>query len=83
MRLNAVKFGLAFGIIYGLFFFLYTLAAALFGAGAEFMKMVGNLYVGVAPTVPGAIVAAVWGFAIGFIFFALAAWIYNGFVGRS
>ena len=25
----------------------------------------------------------VWGFAIGFVFFALAAWIYNALTGRT
>lgn len=83
MRLNAVKFGLAFGIIYGVVFFLYGLVAALFGTGTEMMRMIGKLYLGFGPTILGAVAGAIWGFALGFIFFALAAWLYNSFLGRS
>ena len=81
MKLEAVKFGIAFGIIYAAIFFLYGLAAALFGVGEEFIGMIGKFYAGFGPSLPGALAGAVWGMAVGFFFFWLAALIYNRLVG--
>lgn len=83
MRIDAVKFGVAFGIVYGVTFFMYGAVAALFGWGVEFAALIGDFYLGFGPTLPGALIGAVWGFAIGFVFFALAAWIYNALTGRT
>ncbi len=83
MKLDAVKFGLAGGIIYAAMFFLYALLGALFGWGGEILAMIGNFYPGVAPTFLGAILGAVWGFAIGFVFFGLLAWIYGYLLDRG
>ncbi len=83
MTIHATKFGLAFGIVYAVIFFVYGLAAMAFGFGAEFVDLIGQLYVGFAPTLAGSIIGAVWGFAIGFVFFGVAAWIYNVLVARS
>ena len=58
-------------------FFLYGLLAALFGWGAAMAEIVGSLYVGFGPTFAGALIGAVWGFAVGFVFFAAGAWLYN------
>ena len=66
MKLDAVKFGLAAGIIYGAMFFFYAFLGALFGVGGDMLKLIGDFYPGVSPTYPGAIVGAAWGFAIGF-----------------
>jgi hypothetical protein len=77
MRIHAVKFGVAFGVLYSLTFFLYGMAAAFFGIGGEIAKMIGDLYVGFAPTPMGAVIGAVWGFAVGLVFFGLGAAIYN------
>ena len=81
MPIHAVKFGLAFGIVYAVTFFLYGAMAALFGWGAEFADFIGDFYIGFGPSLAGAVIGAVWGFVIGFVFFALAAWIYNRLVG--
>jgi hypothetical protein len=81
MKLDAGKFGLAFGIVYAAIFFLYGMAAALFGWGGAMAEMIGSFYVGFGPTVGGAVIGALWGLAVGFVFFALAAWIYNKLVG--
>ena len=35
MKIDAVKFGIAFGIVYAVVFFLYGIMAALFGWGAQ------------------------------------------------
>jgi hypothetical protein len=39
--------------------------------------MIGSFYIGFGPTLGGALIGAVWGFAVGFVFFAVAAWLYN------
>ena len=81
MKLHTAKFGLAFGIVYAVVFFLYGALAALFGWGGTMAEMIGSFYVGFGPTLGGALVGALWGFAVGFVFFAVAAWIYNKLVG--
>ena len=81
MKLDVSKFGLAFGIVYAAIFFLYGMAAALFGWGGAMTEMIGSFYVGFGPTLGGAVIGALWGFVVGFVFFALAAWIYNRLIG--
>ena len=44
-------------------------------------EMIGSFYIGFGPTLGGALIGALWGFAVGFVFFALAASIYNRLVG--
>ncbi len=83
MKLHVTKFGVAFGIIYALIFFLYGMMAALFGWGTEMLKLISSFYAGVGPTLLGAVIGAVWGFAVGFVFFALGALIYNALLGRG
>jgi hypothetical protein len=81
VQLHTGKFGLAFGIVYAVVFFLYGALAALFGWGGAMAEMIGSFYVGFGPTLGGALVGALWGFVVGFVFFAVAAWIYNKLIG--
>ncbi|MFQ5971115.1 MAG: hypothetical protein ACE5Q3_02210 [Alphaproteobacteria bacterium] len=83
MRLHAGKLGLAFGIVYALAFFLYGLAATLFGWGIELVGFIGDFYLGFGPTIGGAVIGAIWGLVVGFVFFGLAGVIYNALVGSS
>lgn len=83
MKLNPLKFGIAFGVVYAVIFAVYGLAAALFGWGVGFAKMVGEFYAGFGPTVGGAVIGALWGFGIGFVFFSLGAAIYNCLLGED
>jgi hypothetical protein len=83
MKIQVTSFGIAFGIVYAVVFFLYGLLAALFGWGTAMAEMVGSFYVGFGPTVGGALIGAVWGFVVGFVFFALGAWLYNLLIGGS
>jgi len=83
MKIHPVKFGVAFGIVYALVFFIFGAMAALFGWGAEFADFIGVFYAGFGPSFAGALIGAIWGFGVGFVFFALAAWIYNALVRRS
>jgi hypothetical protein len=81
MKLDAGKFGIAFGIVYAVVFFVWGVLAALFGWGGAMAEMIGGFYLGFGPTLGGALMGALWGFAVGFGFFALAASIYNRLVG--
>ncbi len=81
MRIEPVKFGIAFGIVYAAVFFLFGVLAALFGWGAAMTELMGSFYPGFGPTAGGALIGAVWGFVVGFVFFALGAWIYNRLLG--
>jgi hypothetical protein len=82
VRIDPARFGIAFGSVYAVIFFLYGLLAALFGWGATLAEIIGSFYFGFGPTLPGALAGAVWGFMIGFAFFALGAWLYNRLVER-
>jgi hypothetical protein len=64
-------------------FFLHGILAALFGWGAAMAEIVGSFYVGFEPSLGGALIGAVWGFVVGFVFFAGGAWLYNRLVGSS
>ena len=81
MKLDAVKFGVAMGAVYGLVFFVYGAVSALTGAGAEMMRLIGGFYLGMGPSLLGAVIGALWGFGVGFVFFGAAAWIYNALLG--
>jgi hypothetical protein len=83
MRIDPVRFGIAFGIVYAVVFFLYGLLAALFGWGAAMAEIIGGLYAGFGPTLIGAVIGALWGFLVGFVFFAAGAWIYNRLAGSD
>jgi hypothetical protein len=83
MRIKPAAFGVAFGIVYAAVFFLYGALAALFGWGVAMAEMVGSFYVGFGPTLAGALIGAVWGFVVGFVFFGIGAWLYNLMVGEA
>lgn len=78
MKSDAVRFGVAMGAVYALVFFAYGAVSALTGAGAEMMRLIGGFYVGAGPSLAGAL----WGFGVGFVFFGLAAWLYNALLDR-
>ena len=82
MRIKAVPFGVALGVVYATVFFLYGILAALFGWGASLAEIIGSFYVGFGPTIGGALIGAVWGFIVGFVFFALGASLYKKLGGE-
>jgi hypothetical protein len=82
MKLDAVKFGLAMGIVYALVFFVLSLISALTGWGREWMQLIGSVYAGTGASLGGAVIGGIWGFGIGFVFFGAAAWIYNRLLDR-
>ncbi|MGI9384065.1 MAG: bacteriophage holin [Methyloligellaceae bacterium] len=78
--LGVISFGLALGVAWGLSVCFLALAAGLFGWGTALALTLQGLYFGFAPTLPGAIAGAVWGFANGLILGILVAWFYNRFL---
>ncbi len=78
--LGVISFGLAVGVTWGLSVAFLALAAGLFGWGTTFAMILQGLYIGFAPSIPGAIAGAVWGFVNGLIFGILVAWLYNRFL---
>ena len=59
MQIQPVKFGIAFGIVYAVMFFLWGILGALFGWGAAMAEVVGGFYVGFGPSLAGAVIGAV------------------------
>jgi len=82
MELNAVKFGLAGGIVAGLCVFITTLMTAIFGWFPMYTSIVIDLYgmLGYKASFLGAILGAIYAFVDGFIFVGVFAWIYNKLV---
>ncbi|MFC1682448.1 hypothetical protein ACFL0X_02440 [Nanoarchaeota archaeon] len=80
-KLNALKFGLAGGILSGACIFLTTLAGVYgwFGGFQIWNSIILDIYgfIGYSKTWGGSILGAIYGFADGFVFTALFAWIYN------
>lgn len=80
MKLRVRAFGLATGVVAGLFVFILTLVSLWFGRGETIDALVVP-FPGFSRSVGGAIMGLIWGFVDGFIGGALLAWLYNRFVG--
>lgn len=81
-KLNAMKFGLAWGITMGVYLMLLGWIA-MSGWGANVVNVVGTLYIGYTPTVVGGIIGGIWAFFDWGIGMAIIAWIYNMLLGKS
>ncbi len=77
MKLNAKNFGLAFGILWGVFLFIMTLLSVFTGYGLDFFKILSSIYPGYKVSYLGSVVGLIYGFLDGFIGFYLFALIYN------
>jgi hypothetical protein len=80
MKLNARNFGLATGIVAGLFVLLFTLVSLWFGRGETIDALVVP-FPGFSRSLGGAIIGMIWGFVDGFLGGAFLAWLYNRFAG--
>ena len=80
--LDIVKFGLAGGILCGLFMLGATIAG-MFGSFPVWMSFLLDTYGGFGYNLTwlGAIVGTLYGFIDGFLFTAIFAWIYNKLLG--
>lgn len=82
MKLNAHALGLTLGIVWGLDVFITGLSSSWFGYGTEIITFLGNIYIGYAPTLDGAVIGGVWAFIDAYITGAIIAWLYNKFSKR-
>jgi len=83
MQLDAKNFGLAGGIISGLFMLVLALAVSFGGPGAGMIDQMSSLYVGFKPGVMGGLIGGLWGFVEGFMTFYLIAWVYDKLMAKS
>lgn len=77
-RLCPGSFGLAFGIICGIFMMLLGWFA-IQGYGVGLVTLYSTIYYGYAPTWIGGLIGGLWGLVEGFIFGFLVALVYNCF----
>ncbi|MCB2213441.1 bacteriophage holin [bacterium] len=83
MKLHAVKFGLAAGILWGAAVFFGTLWLLITGSGGHTWHLLSNFYLGFSFSYVGAFVGLLWGFADGFVGGWLLATLYNLLVRRG
>ena len=76
-RLNIISFGIAFGIVTGLFFFGIGLLAAFFGIGNGIVEQMSTLYLEYDVTLLGSFIGGLWGLVDGFIGGVIIAYVYN------
>jgi hypothetical protein len=78
MKLRVRAFGLATGVVGGLFVLILTFVSLWFGRGETIDALVVP-FPGFSRSIGGAIVGLIWGFVDGFIGGSLLAWLYNRF----
>lgn len=81
MKLNAVKFGLALGLVWGVSAALLALFASFLGWGTGMVEVLSSLYIGYAPSTLGAAIGLVWGFIDAFVGGFIVIWLYNRLIG--
>lgn len=75
-RLSVNALGVAVGILWAVYVFFCGITA-MFGWGVALVDALSSLYIGYAPSIPGAFIGLVWGFVDGYIAGVVIAWIYN------
>ena len=77
MKLDALKAGLAFGIIWSASMVLIAIMVGVFNWGNKLLEVIASVYLGYGPSLLGGLIGIIWGFADGFIFGFLIVWLYN------
>lgn len=78
-RLHTLSLALAMGVTFAVMILLFGLIAWTTGLWAGAVEVIATAYLGYAPSLPGSLIGALWGFVDGFVFAALIAWLYNTF----
>jgi len=81
--LDAKKFGMAGGILWGLCMALGTLFAIYTGYAENFLIIMSSVYPGYTVSWTGIIIGLIYGFVDAFIGLFVFAWIYNTLLKRS
>ncbi|UCC73504.1 MAG: hypothetical protein JSV86_02790 [Gemmatimonadota bacterium] len=82
MRLSAMAFGLASGVLLALAGFVATLFSMWFGAGYT-INVLAAVYFGYSWSFVGALLALVWGFVYGFVGGWIFATVYNAMAAKG
>lgn len=83
MKLNALKFGIAAGIVWGISVFLVAIIAGRTGFMMGFVTALGNYYIGEGPGFIGAFVGMIYGFFDAGIAAYIFALIYNVLIDKK
>jgi len=76
--LNAKKFGLALGIVWGVALLVFTLLGTVSGEyGKAFFDLIASFYPGYNVSLTGALLGGVYAFIDGMIFGYVFVWLYN------
>jgi hypothetical protein len=76
-KLDVKALGLTLGLVWAVGILIMGILATASGYGAGFMRALGTVYLGAAPTIKGSIVGAIWGFVDAGIGGLVIAWVYN------
>lgn len=76
--LNVIHFGVAFGVVGGVFVFLLGIASIL-GFGREAVELFSTFYIGYESTLLGSLAGGLWAFVESFAGGVIIAWVYNIF----
>ena len=83
MKLDALKFGIACGIVWALAVLGLGIMGGLWGWGIGLVKGIGNLYLGYQATPGGIIIGMIWAFFDAGIGGLVLAFIYNLLLGNK
>ncbi len=78
-KINATALAITLGLIYGVILLAISLLSWLTGWGKDIMAIYASFFPGLAPTITGSLIAAIWGFVFGAIFGYVIAVLYNYF----
>lgn len=76
---NPKALGLAGGVFFGAFVFIFTFLSMYFGYASMWAALLVDMYPGYSITVPGAFIGLIYGFFDAFIGLFLIGWLYNKF----
>lgn len=76
-KLDAIAFGIAWALVWGLGVFILYAGARFFDYGLPFVKVMNSVYIGARATIKGTVIATIWAVVDGFIGGYLLATIYN------
>jgi hypothetical protein len=76
-KIDAVRFGIAGGLVAACACFVLTLLSLISGHGIEALNVLRSLFWGYDISVSGSLVGSVYGFVLGFIKLFMLALIYN------
>lgn len=75
-RLQPLALGVAFGVLWALYGRVLRIVA-MFGWGIGMAAALASLYLGYGPSIPGALIGALWAVLDGMVAGVVIAWAYN------